>query len=166
MAHETALFAGGCFWGMQDLIRKQTGIVQSRVGYTGGHTPHPKYNEVCIGDTGHAEAIEVIFDTEKTTYRKVLEFFFQMHNPTTINRQGNDIGTQYRSAIFYINDEQKQIAEQLIKEIDKAAFLDAPVVTEVTKATEFHKAEGYHQDYLENNKGGYTCHFIRDQWAL
>lgn len=166
MAHETAIFAGGCFWGMQDLIRKQTGIMQSRVGYTGGHTPHPKYNEVCIGDTGHAEAIEVIFDTEKTTYRKVLEFFFQMHNPTTINRQGNDIGTQYRSAIFYINDEQKQIAEQLIKEIDEAAFLDAPVVTEVTKATEFHEAEEYHQDYLEHNKGGYTCHFIRGQWAL
>lgn len=163
---EKAILAGGCFWGMEDLIRRQTGVVASRVGYTGGHTQSPTYKQVCTGSTGHAEAIEIEFDPALTNYRKILEFFFQMHDPTTQNRQGGDVGTQYRSAVFYLNEEQKNTAEQLIKEINAAAFLDAPVVTEVVPASEFYEAEDYHQDYLEKNPGGYTCHFIRPLWKL
>lgn len=163
---EKAILAGGCFWGMEDLIRRQKGVVASRVGYTGGHTQSPTYKQVCTGSTGHAEAIEIEFDPALTNYRKILEFFFQMHDPTTQNRQGGDVGTQYRSAVFYLNEEQKNTAEQLIKEIDAAAFLDTPVVTEVVPASEFYEAEDYHQDYLEKNPGGYTCHFIRPLWKL
>ena len=163
---EKAILAGGCFWGMEDLIRKQDGVISTRVGYTGGQTANPTYKDICTGTTGHAESIEITFDPALTSYRKILEFFFQMHDPTTKNRQGNDIGTQYRSAIFYLSDEQKQTAEDLIKEIDDAAFLDAPVVTEITPASSFYKAEDYHQDYLEKNQGGYTCHFIRPLWKL
>ncbi len=163
---EKAILAGGCFWGMEDLIRKQIGVISSRVGYTGGETANPTYKDICTGETGHAESIEITFDPTQTTYRALLEFFFQMHDPTTENCQGNDIGTQYRSAIFYIGDEQKQIAKQLIKEIDEAKFLDSPVVTEITPASSFYEAEDYHQDYLEKNQGGYTCHFIRPLWKL
>ncbi len=166
MAHEKAILAGGCFWGMQDLIRRQDGIITTRVGYTGGHTPNPTYNEVCIGDTGHTEAIEITFDTDQTTYRKILEFFFQIHDPTTENRQGNDVGTQYRSAIFTINDEQIQTARDLCRDLEAAQIFDAPIVTEITPFTQFHQGEDGHQDYLEKFPDGYTCHFIRPNIKL
>ena len=166
MSNETAILAGGCFWGMEDLFRKQTGVISTRVGYTGGHTDNPVYADVKTGTTGHAEAIEVVFNPAQTSYRKILEFFFQMHDPTTKERQGNDVGSQYRSAIFYLSDAQKDAAEQLIKDIDKAAFLEKPVVTEVVPASEFYEAEDFHQDYLEKNPGGYSCHFIRPLWKL
>lgn len=161
-----AILAGGCFWGMQDLIRKQTGVISTRVGYTGGHTPNPTYNEVCIGDTGHAEAIEITFDPSQTTYRAILEFFFQIHDPTTENRQGNDIGSQYRSAIFVVDDEQAQTAQSLINTLIDAQIFPAPIVTQIVKAQEFHTAEDGHQDYLVKYPDGYTCHFIRPQWKL
>lgn len=151
---------------MEDLFRKQTGIISTRVGYTGGHTENPTYKDVCTGQTGHAEAIEVIFDQDKTSYRKVLEFFFQMHDPTTENRQGNDIGSQYRSAIFVTDDAQEETAQSLIQDINNAGFLDSPVVTTIEPAGPFYEAETYHQDYLEKNPGGYSCHFIRHKWAL
>lgn len=163
---ERALLAGGCFWGMQDLIRRKPGVLDTRVGYTGGSLENPKYEDVKTGETGHAEAIEILFDPEIISYRDILEFFFQMHDATTDARQGNDIGSQYRSAIFYMNDEQRQIAEELIAEIDDAAFLPGKVVTEVTKATVFYEGEESHQDYLEKNPGGYTCHFVRNEWKL
>ncbi len=163
---EIATLAGGCFWGMQDLIRKQPGVITTRVGYTGGHTKNPTYNEICIGDTGHAESIEITFDPEKTSYRKILEFFFQIHDPTTPNRQGNDIGSQYRSAIFVHDETQKKISETLVREINGAGFFKNPVVTEITPAGPFHEAEKNHQDYLQKHPGGYTCHFIRPNWRL
>lgn len=163
---EKAILAGGCFWGMEELFRKQTGVTKTRVGYTGGHTPHPTYNEICIGDTGHAEAIELTFDPAQTTYRKVLEFFFQIHDPTTLNKQGNDTGSQYRSAIFTTDDAQAETAKTLIAEIEKARIFDAPIVTEVTPAQEFHQGEEGHQDYLQKFPNGYTCHFIRPNWRL
>ncbi|MEM7650757.1 MAG: peptide-methionine (S)-S-oxide reductase MsrA [Pseudomonadota bacterium] len=166
MSNKTVILAGGCFWGMEDLFRKQPGIVSTRVGYTGGHTENPTYPDVKTGTTGHAEAIELVYDPTKTDFRAVLEFFFKMHDPTTKDRQGNDIGTQYRSAIFYADDEQKYIAETLIREIDAAAFLPSPVVTKIVPAQEFYEAEDFHQDYLEKNPNGYTCHFIRDAWTL
>lgn len=166
MNKETAILAGGCFWGMQDLIRKRPGIISTRVGYTGGHTQNPTYPDICTGQTGHAEAIEITFNPAQTTYRAVLEFFFQMHDSTTVNQQGNDIGTQYRSAIFTCNEEQKNVAQQLIKDIDNAAFLDGPVVTQVTESSTFYEAEENHQDYLEKHPNGYTCHFIRHIWPL
>lgn len=163
---EKAILAGGCFWGMEDLIRKQNGVIKTRVGYTGGQTKNPTYKDICTGATGHAEAIEITFDPSQTSYRNILEFFFQMHDPTTKNRQGNDIGSQYRSAIFYVDENQKETAQKLIRDIDEAAFLDNPVVTEVTRASEFFEAEEYHQDYLDKNPSGYTCHFIRHKWKL
>ncbi len=163
---EKAILAGGCFWGMEELFRKQTGVTKTRVGYTGGHTPHPTYNEVCIGDTGHAEAIEVTFDPAQTTYRAILEFFFQIHDPTTLNKQGNDIGSQYRSAIFTTDDQQAETAKALISEIEQAKIFDAPIVTKVVPFTEFHKGEEGHQDYLQKFPNGYTCHFIRPNWRL
>lgn len=164
--HEKAILAGGCFWGMQELIRNQPGVVSTRVGYTGGHTPNPTYNEVCIGDTGHAESIEITFDKAQTTFGKILEFFFQIHDPTTLNRQGNDTGTQYRSAIFTTNDDQVQIARDLCREIEAAGIFDAPLSTEITPAGKFHAAEDGHQDYLQKYPNGYTCHFIRPNWKL
>lgn len=151
---------------MQDLIRKQPGVVSTRVGYTGGHTPNPTYNEICIGDTGHAEAIEIEFDPTQTSYRAILEFFFQIHDPTTLNQQGNDRGTQYRCAIFTLNDTQAETAQALCSEINAAGIFDKPIVTEITPATEFHVAEDGHQDYLEKHPNGYTCHFIRPNWKL
>lgn len=166
MTIQTAILAGGCFWGMEDLFRKQPGVTATRVGYTGGNTDNPVYANVKTGTTGHAEAIEVKFDDTKTTYRAILEFFFQMHDPTTKDRQGNDIGSQYRSAIFYENEAQKAEAEQLIQEIDAAGFLDKPVVTEIVPAVPFYEAEEFHQDYLEKHPNGYTCHFIRPLWRL
>lgn len=166
MSEEKAILAGGCFWGMQDLIRKQTGIMSTRVGYTGGHTAHPTYNEICIGDTGHAEAIEITYNPEQTSYRDILEFFFQIHDPTTVNRQGNDTGTQYRSAIFTLNEQQAEIARNVIHDINEAGFLPGPIVTEISPASTFHEGEEGHQDYLEKFPNGYTCHVIRPNWTL
>jgi peptide-methionine (S)-S-oxide reductase len=161
-APETAILAGGCFWGVQDLIRKQPGVISTRVGYTGGDTPNATYRR----HRGHAEAIEIIFDPEQVSYRDLLEFFFQIHDPTTKNRQGYDIGADYRSAIFYTTDEQRTIAEDTIADVEASGLWSGKVVTEVTAAGPFWEAEPEHQDYLERYPSGYTCHFIRPNWKL
>src|SRR5438270_13451246 len=162
MTTERAILAGGCFWGMQDLIRRQPGVVSTRVGYTGGAVKNATYRN----HEGHAEAIEIIFDPAKTSFRTMLEFFFQIHDPTTLNRQGNDLGTSYRSAIFYTSDEQKRIAEDTIADVDASGLWPGKVVTEVAPAGPFWEAEPEHQDYLEKYPDGYTCHFIRPEWTL
>jgi peptide-methionine (S)-S-oxide reductase len=162
MSQERAVLAGGCFWGMQDLIRKQPGILTTRVGYTGGHVANATYRN----HAGHAEAIEIIFDPAKTSFRQILEFFFQIHDPTTLNRQGNDLGTSYRSAIFYTSDEQRRVAEDTIADVEASGLWPGKVVTEVAKVSDFWEAEPEHQDYLERIPNGYTCHFIRPGWKL
>ena len=159
---ERAVLAGGCFWGMQDLIRRYPGVISTRVGYTGGDVPNATYRN----HGNHAEAIEIVFDPLKITYRKLLEFFFQIHDPTTVNRQGNDRGASYRSAIFYTTDEQKQMAEETIADVNASDLWPAKVVTEVAKAGPFWEAEPEHQDYLERYPNGYTCHYIRPGWTL
>jgi peptide-methionine (S)-S-oxide reductase len=159
---ERAVLAGGCFWGMQDLIRKFQGVISTRVGYTGGKVANATYRN----HEGHAEAIEIIFDPQQLTYRRLLEFFFQIHDPTTANRQGNDVGTSYRSAIFYTTDEQKRIAEDTIADVNASGLWPGKVVTEVVPAGAFWEAEPEHQDYLERIPNGYTCHFIRPSWVL
>jgi peptide-methionine (S)-S-oxide reductase len=161
-ATERAVLAGGCFWGMQDLLRRYPGVVSTRVGYTGGDVANATYRN----HGGHAEAIEIIFDPAKISYRKLLEFFFQIHDPTTLNRQGNDRGTSYRSAIFYTSDQQKQIAQETIADVDASGLWPGRVVTEVVSAGPFWEAEPEHQDYLERTPNGYTCHFIRPNWVL
>lgn len=163
---QTAVLAGGCFWGMEELFRQQAGVINTRVGYTGGHVPDVTYKDVKQGDTGHAEAIEVLFDATKTSYRDILEFFFMVHDSTTKNRQGNDIGDSYRSAIFVENSEQAKVADELIKEYDASSILPGPITTEVVKAGPFYEAEPEHQDYLQHYPNGYTCHWIRKDWAL
>ena len=150
------VLAGGCFWGLQDLIRKQPGVVKTQVGYTGGSVDNPTYEN----HLGHAEAVEIEYDTEKTSYKKLLDFFFQIHNPTTLNQQGNDRGTSYRSAIFYGNDEEKKEAENFIDIVNKSKRWKDPVVTTLESFKKFYPAEDYHQDYLQKNPGGYTCHAI------
>lgn len=160
---ETATLAGGCFWGMEEIIRKIPGVINTTVGYTGGTTKNPTYKEVCTGRTGHAESVEIVFDPDKISYEKILDYFFRMHDPTTLNRQHNDIGTQYRSAIFYHSEEQRKTAEMMKERQQKSGYWKNPVVTEITKATEFYPAEDYHQDYLVKNPGGYTCHFLRPE---
>jgi peptide-methionine (S)-S-oxide reductase len=162
MTTERAILAGGCFWGMQDLIRKQPGVVSTRVGYSGGDVPNATYRN----HGTHAESIEIVFDPARTNYRKLLEFFFQIHDPTTVNRQGNDIGTSYRSAIFYTSDEQKRIAEDTIADVNASGLWPDKAVTEVAPAGDFWEAEPEHQDYLERIPNGYTCHFIRPDWKL
>lgn len=162
MTTERAILAGGCFWGMEDLFRQQPGVVSTRVGYTGGEVLNPTYRN----HRGHAEAIEVVYDPAVTNYRALLEFFFQMHDPTTRNRQGNDIGDSYRSAIFYLDDEQKRVAEATIAEVDASGKWPAKVVTEVTAADTFWDAEEEHQDYLVKHPGGYTCHYVRPDWTI
>lgn len=159
---ETAIVAGGCFWGMQEIIRKLPGVISSRVGYTGGHVPHPTYEDVCSHTTGHAEAVEIVFDPSVMSYESLLGFFFRMHDPTTLNRQHNDVGDQYRSAIFYTSEAQRITAEKVKAAVDKSGKWKKPIVTEITKASEFYPAEEYHQDYLEKNPGGYNCHFLRE----
>jgi len=159
---EKAILAGGCFWGMEDLIRKQPGVVDTRVGYTGGENANATYRN----HPGHAEAIEIIYDPAQTDYRALLEFFFQIHDPTTKNRQGNDVGTSYRSAIFYLDDEQKAVALDTIADVDASGLWPGKVVTEVTPASDFWEAEPEHQDYLERYPSGYTCHFPRAGWKL
>ena len=162
MQLERAILAGGCFWGMQELIRKLEGVVSTRVGYTGGDVENATYRN----HGSHAEAVEILFNPEKISYRDLLIFFFKIHDSTTLNRQGNDIGTSYRSEIFYTTQEQKEIAQELIKEIDKAKILPGKIVTKVTQAGAFWEAEEEHQDYLQHYPNGYTCHYIRQEWDL
>lgn len=162
MKKEVAVLAGGCFSGAQDLLRRYDGILSTRVGYTGGTNANATYRN----HPGHAEAVEVIFDPARISYRQILEFFFQIHDPTTLNRQGNDVGTSYRSAIFYTSDEQRRIAEDTIADVDASGLWPGKVVTEVVPAGEFWEAEPEHQDYLQRYPGGYTCHFVRPNWRL
>jgi len=160
--HETALLAGGCFWGMEEIIRKIPGVTKTTVGYSGGTTANPTYEEVCTGGTGHAEAIQVEFDSSRLSYEELLNYFFRMHDPTTPNRQHNDMGTQYRSAIFFTSDAQKQTAARVKEKWDKSGKFQRPVVTELAAAGKFYSAEEYHQKYLVKHPGGYTCHVLRD----
>jgi len=160
--HERAILAGGCFWGMQDLIRKMPGVISTRVGYSGGDVVNATYRN----HGTHAEAIEVIFDPGMLSFRQLLEFFFQIHDPSTLNRQGNDLGLSYRSAIFYTSDEQLEIAEETILDVDASGLWPGKTVTEVSPAGDFWEAEPEHQDYLERIPNGYTCHFIRPDWRL
>ncbi len=162
MNTERAILAGGCFWGAQQLLRRRPGILASRVGYSGGDTPNATYRN--HGD--HAEAVEIDFDPTVTSYREVLEFFFQIHDPSTKNRQGNDVGRSYRSAIYYLSPEQKQVAEDTIADVEASGLWPGPVVTEVEPAGDFWEAEEDHQDYLEKAPNGYTCHFVRAGWRL
>jgi peptide-methionine (S)-S-oxide reductase len=162
ISSEKAVLAGGCFWGMQDLIRGLPGVVSTRVGYTGGDVINATYRN----HGTHAEAIEILFDPQTASYREMLEFFFQIHDPTTLNRQGNDRGTSYRSAIFYTSDEQKRTAEQIIAEINASGLWPGKIVTELAPAGAFWEAEPEHQDYLEHYPNGYTCHFVRPEWKL
>jgi len=162
MQQEKAILAGGCFWGMQELIRKLPGVIDTRVGYTGGEIPNATYRN----HGNHAEGIEIVFDSSKTSYRNLLAFFFQIHDPSTEDRQGNDRGTSYRSEIFYTTDEQKAVAVQTIKEVDASGLWPEKVVTKVTKFSDFWEAEPEHQDYLQYRPNGYTCHFVRPDWVL
>jgi peptide-methionine (S)-S-oxide reductase len=159
---ERAILAGGCFWGMQDLLRRYPGVVSTRVGYSGGDVPNATYRN----HGTHAEAIEIIFDPKSISYRKLLEFFFQIHDPTTLNRQGNDLGDSYRSAIFYTSEEQRAVALDTIDDVEASGLWPGKVVTEVVPARDFWEAEPEHQDYLERIPNGYTCHFVRPNWKL
>jgi len=156
---ETATLAGGCFWGVEELVRKLPGVVDTTVGYAGGTLDNPRYEDVKKGRTGHAESLQIVFDPAKISYDEILDFFFRLHDPTTANRQGNDIGTQYRSAIFYHDDAQRDAAKRAI---DRAQpKWPRPIVTEVVPFTNFYEAEDYHQDYLQRKPNGYTCHYLR-----
>jgi len=159
---ERAVLAGGCFWGVQQLIRRQSGVISTRVGYSGGDVPNATYRN----HGTHAEAVEIIFDPSQTSFRKLLEFFFQIHDPTTRNRQGNDIGMSYRSAIFYTTPEQERVARDTIADVDASGLWPGKVVTEVVPAGPFWEAEPEHQDYLERIPNGYTCHYVRPGWVL
>jgi peptide-methionine (S)-S-oxide reductase len=159
---ERAVLAGGCFWGVQELVRRLPGVLATRVGYSGGDVPNATY----YNHGTHAEAIEIIFDPDRISYRELLEFFFQIHDPTTRNRQGNDIGRSYRSAIFYTSDEQRHVAEDTIADVEASGLWPGKVVTEVSPAGPFWEAEPEHQDYLQRYPSGYTCHFIRPGWRL
>ena len=162
MSTERAILAGGCFWGMQELLRHQTGVISTRVGYAGGDVPNATYRN----HGSHAEAVEILFDPEKISYRRLLEFFFQIHDPSTPNRQGNDRGSSYRSAIYYTSDAQKRVAEDTIADVDASGLWPGKAVTEVEPAGDFWEAEPEHQDYLQHYPTGYTCHFVRPEWKL
>ncbi|UGS37190.1 peptide-methionine (S)-S-oxide reductase MsrA [Capillimicrobium parvum] len=159
---EKAILAGGCFWGMQDLLRKRPGVISTRVGYTGGDVPNATYRH----HGTHAEAIEIVFDPEQISYRDILEFFFQIHDPTTKNRQGNDVGPSYRSAIYPLDAEQERVARETIADVDASGLWPGKVVTAIEAAGPFWEAEPEHQDYLERYPNGYTCHFVRPSWKL
>ena len=159
---EIATLAGGCFWGVEELLRTYKGIIATRVGYTGGSLPVPTYDIVKTGNTGHAETVEIEFDPKQISFEELLKFFFKLHDPTTLNRQGNDVGTQYRSAIFYHSEEQRKTAQKVKELVDKSGVWKRPVVTEISPAMPFYPAEDYHQKYLKKNPGGYTCHYVRD----
>jgi peptide methionine sulfoxide reductase msrA/msrB len=159
---EVATLAGGCFWGMEEIFRSVQGVVETRVGYTGGFLDHPTYEDVMTGTTGHAETVEVVFDPSQLSYEDLLEkYFFRMHDPTTRNRQGNDLGTQYRSAIFYHSPEQRRVAEAVKERVERSGRWKRPLTTEIIEASTFYPAESYHQKYLLKNPGGYSCHFVR-----
>ena len=162
MSTEKAILAGGCFWGVQDLLRHMDGVISTRVGYSGGEVPNATYRN----HGTHAEAVEIVFDPARISYRDLLEFFFQIHDPSTPNRQGNDVGTSYRSAIFYTSPEQQRVALDTIADVDASGLWPGKAVTEVTPAGDFWEAEPEHQDYLQNYPTGYTCHFVRPDWKL
>jgi peptide-methionine (S)-S-oxide reductase len=162
MSEERAVLAGGCFWGMQQLLRRRAGVISTRVGYSGGDVPHATYRN----HGSHAEAIEIIFDPAKISFRTLLEFFFQIHDPTTVDRQGNDRGASYRSAIFYTTPEQERIARETIADVEASGLWPGKVVTEVEPVGDFWEAEPEHQDYLERYPNGYTCHYVRPDWVL
>ncbi len=162
MSTERAILAGGCFWGVQELLRKMPGVVSTRVGYSGGDVPNATYRH----HGSHAEAVEIVFDPSRMSYRDLLEFFFQIHDPTTSNRQGNDVGTSYRSAIFYTTPEQRRVAEDTIADVEASGLWPGKVVTEVAPAGDFWEAEPEHQDYLQKYPTGYTCHYVRPGWKL
>lgn len=159
---ELATLAGGCFWGVEELIRKLPGVINTEVGYSGGELESPTYEVVKTGKSGHAESIQIEFDPKKITYEEIVLFFFKIHDPTTLNRQGNDIGTQYRSAIFYHSEEQKKTAEKVKARVDASGKWKGPVVTQIVPFERFYRAEDYHQDYLQRSPNGYTCHFVRN----
>jgi methionine-S-sulfoxide reductase len=159
---ETATLAGGCFWGVEELIRQLDGVVETTAGYTGGTLDNPTYNDVKKGTTGHAESVEIVFDPARISYEEILHTFFRLHDPTQRNRQMNDVGTQYRSAIFYHDETQREMAERVRSEVDRSGKWPRPVVTEIVPASKFYTAEDVHQDYLKKNPWGYNCHFLRD----
>jgi methionine-S-sulfoxide reductase len=159
---ETAIVAGGCFWGVEEIFRAIPGVIDTEVGYTGGHTDNPTYKDVCRGDTGHAEAIRITFDPKRVSYEQILDYFFRLHDPTTLNRQHNDVGTQYRSAIFFADETQRAVAERMKARVDASGQWPRKVVTEVVPVSTFWSAEAYHQDYLQKNPYGYNCHVLRD----
>ena len=158
---QIAILAGGCFWGMEELLRQQPGVIDTSVGYAGGTLAKPGYDDVKTGRSGHAESVQVTFDPAQTSYESILEYFFSIHDPTTHHRQGNDVGSQYRSAIFVLDAEQRRVAEAVMAKVTASGYWKQPLTTEVVEATAFYPAEGYHQDYLQKNPGGYTCHFER-----
>ena len=164
--YEKAILAGGCFWGMEELIKSEKGVVETFVGYTGGDVANPNYEIVKTGLSGHAESIEITFDPTKTSYEKILKFFFTIHDPTQLNRQQNDVGSQYRSEIFYLNDGQKNIAQKVVDEANASGVFKKAVATKITKATKFYSAEEYHQNYLQKHPFGYTCHHVREEWKF
>lgn len=161
MEKEIAVLAGGCFWGVEELIRKIPGVLDTDVGYSGGDAENASYNKVKTGKTGHAEAVRIEFDPEKISFEEILEHFFKLHDPTTKNQQGNDVGTQYRSVIFFMNEKQKQVAQDVIRKVSESGVWKKPLVTEVIPFQSFTTAEDYHQDYLVKNPNGYTCHYYR-----
>ncbi len=158
---ETAVLAGGCFWGMQEILRDLPGVLRTTVGYTGGNTEHPVYEQVKTGTTGHAESVEIVFDPERISYGVILDLFFRMHDPTTPGRQGNDVGSQYRSAVFYHGEEQRKAAEAAVRRARDSGLWKRHFATEIVPAGKFWTAEEYHQDYLKKHPGGYTCHYVR-----
>ncbi len=162
MNNKTIYLAGGCFWGIEELFREQPGVIDTEVGYTGGDNTNPDYNN----HPGHAEALAITYDTSQTTYANILDYFFRLHDPTTLNRQGNDTGSSYRSAIFYQDDEELQTAQAIIGKVNSSGMYKGPVVTSLEPYTEFYSAEDYHQDYLHKNPGGYTCHYVRSDESL
>ncbi len=161
-SESTATFAAGCFWGVEEIFRKIPGVLDTTVGYTGGTTVQPTYKEVCSGKTGHAEALEIVFNPQKVSYEELVRLFFKMHDPTTLNRQHNDVGTQYRSAIFVEDEEQRVVAQKVIADLTEKREFDRPIVTQILDAQVFYSAEEEHQDYLIKNPGGYMCHVVRE----
>ena len=164
--YEKAILAGGCFWGMQELLSGIKGVVKTEVGYSGGNISNPTYKLILSGLTGHAESVEITFDPAKISYEKLLKFYFTIHDPTTLNRQENDVGSQYRSEIFYFDEVQKNLALNVIAQANKSKVFKKSVVTKVSKATKFYPAESYHQNYLKKNPYGYTCHHVREEWKF
>jgi peptide-methionine (S)-S-oxide reductase len=164
--NEVAVLSGGCFWGMEHLFSAVNGVSDVTVGYTGGNLDNPNYHDITTGKTGHAEAIQVTYNPEKITYENILKYFFKIHDPTTLNKQGNDIGTQYRSAIFYNSLEQKNTAYNVIAAGNRSGVFGKPIVTQIIALEKFYPAEDYHQDYLEKNPYGYTCHRVREEWSF